>query len=321
MLQPRRATKWTTPIHYVPKNPPRCTKEPPVLYKKTPRLTKKPPGLYKKVPVFVAKNHPICTETPGFLQTKPLRDIKKIAKNPISDHKTPPNLPKTPSQNYSPQNPQPLTKKNPIFYPKKTPKRFKKTPQNPHFLPKNPIPYQKNQTFGRPYETPKEDSYQKKSHFVPRDLTKKLPVFLPTPPFFYQNPPLFTKKTPKPPTSYLKNPKSDQKNFCTTEMFERPCHTVHPYIIAPQTQSSKTRKEHPHRSNRLTNCCGMDKGICNPLFFGHLVYPYSLGCTTRICYVKTRAVHMKRAEKDRKKSNELPKQLNWCRCGEGDANA
>ena len=70
----------------------------------------------------------------------------------------------------------------------------------------------------------------------------------------------------------------------------------------------------------------MDVGLCtlvDPLFSRHFVHPHSPGCITRTCYVKTRALHLKQAEKkNRKRSNDPPKQLTgWqkiSRCGEGD---
>ena len=230
----------------------------------------------------------------------------------------PPNLTKPPPLKSLTKKPPFLTKKNPnltqkipMFLPQKT--------QKSHFLPKKkPKPQQESpcttQTFGRPYDTPKEDSCKKKTNPyqnspIPNQKTPKPyqipPVFLSK-----KNTHSFPKKNPKPPQPLpifflpkppLKSPISYLKKTpnLTKKAFAPPCHTLHPYISAQQTQSIKMRKGRPYRSNRLSTCCCMDVGICtpaDPLFSRHLVYPYSLGCTTQICHVKTGALNLKQAE-------------------------
>ena len=203
--------------------------------------------LTKRAPLFVPKKPPFCTNPPpDFYQQKPPRDIKIYQKNP--------------------------------FLPKKNPSHQKK-----------PIPYQKSQTFRLPCKTPNQKNQTlttmrnpqrrllpKKNPFFPKKKPKpcqktpkpkkKNPFFTRKTPFFLRNrTPLFTKKTHNPQFLTQKPLKHEKKCFCTTQMFERPCHTPRPYVIAPQTQSIETRKERPHGSKRLTNCCCMDIGICTPV--------------------------------------------------------
>ena len=110
-------------------------------------------------------------------------------------------------------------------------------PEYPH-----PKPYHKS-----PHVFTKDPPLDTNFHKKNPDLAKKPPTL----PKTQQKPPQ-QKISPKKPPSHTKKPKPYQrpppphfyqKTPWMTQPFEQSCHTLHPHLIEPQTQGTKTREQ------------------------------------------------------------------------------
>ena len=144
--------------------------------------------------------------------------------------------------------------KNPFFT-----KKPRKAPPTSH-PKKKPLPDKKNlskKTHAPPKhlaviaKPPNEDSHKKNTILAKKkrfSLQTKKPNLAQKPPVFYQKKTRFftrRKKDPKNPPFITQKPLNGyQKSFGTTQTFERPCHTLHPYLHHKHKASKRSKNVH-----------------------------------------------------------------------------